>query len=57
MLQVPGKQMRPKLIHGFNYWLKVPTDEGTEVKDIVQEFHNSSPLDTDIAAYFEENMD
>ena len=44
ILQVPGKQIRAKLAHAFNYWLKVPADKLIVVGDIVQMLHNSSLL-------------
>lgn len=44
ILQVPGKQIRAKLAHAFNYWLKIPADKLAVVGDIVQMLHNSSLL-------------
>ncbi|XP_046981203.1 geranylgeranyl pyrophosphate synthase isoform X2 [Schistocerca americana] len=48
ILQVPGKQIRAKLAHAFNYWLKIPADKLNAVGDIVQMLHNSSLLIDDI---------
>lgn len=48
ILQVPGKQIRAKLAHAFNYWLKIPADKLNVVGDIVQMLHNSSLLIDDI---------
>ncbi|KAK7791573.1 hypothetical protein R5R35_002863 [Gryllus longicercus] len=48
ILQVPGKQIRAKLAHAFNYWLKIPADKLNVVGDIVQMLHNSSLLVDDI---------
>jgi geranylgeranyl diphosphate synthase type 3 len=44
ILQVPGKQIRAKLAHAFNYWLKISADKLLVVGDIVQMLHNSSLL-------------
>jgi hypothetical protein len=44
ILQVPGKQIRAKLAHAFNYWLKIRADKLLVVGDIVQMLHNSSLL-------------
>ncbi|XP_065350444.1 terpene synthase [Cloeon dipterum] len=48
ILQVPGKQIRAKLAHAFNYWLKIPDEKLFVVGDIVQMLHNSSLLIDDI---------
>lgn len=48
ILQVPGKQIRAKLAHAFNYWLKIHGDKLVVVGDIVQMLHNSSLLIDDI---------
>ncbi|XP_067009248.2 terpene synthase-like [Anabrus simplex] len=48
ILQVPGKQIRAKLAHAFNYWLKIPCDKLNVVGDIVQMLHNASLLIDDI---------
>ncbi|KAF0769180.1 geranylgeranyl pyrophosphate synthase [Aphis craccivora] len=47
-MQVPGKQIRAKLAHAFNYWLKIPSDKLAVIGDIVQMLHNSSLLTDDI---------
>ncbi|XP_015363168.1 PREDICTED: geranylgeranyl pyrophosphate synthase-like [Diuraphis noxia] len=44
IMQVPGKQIRAKLAHAFNYWLKIPSDKLAVIGDIVQMLHNSSLL-------------
>nr|A0A7D0AGU9.1 RecName: Full=Terpene synthase; Short=EoTPS [Matsumurasca onukii]QAX24808.1 terpene synthase [Matsumurasca onukii] len=48
ILQVPGKQIRAKLAHAFNYWLKIPNDKLNIVGEIIQMLHNSSLLIDDI---------
>ncbi|KAK1118956.1 Geranylgeranyl pyrophosphate synthase, variant 2 [Melipona bicolor] len=48
ILQVPGKQIRNKLTHAFNYWLKVPEDKLHAVGDVIQLLHTSSLLIDDI---------
>ncbi|XP_054266724.1 terpene synthase [Macrosteles quadrilineatus] len=48
ILQVPGKQIRAKLAHAFNNWLKIPSDKLHIVGEIVQMLHNSSLLIDDI---------
>ncbi|GFG36235.1 hypothetical protein Cfor_01026, partial [Coptotermes formosanus] len=48
ILQVPGKQIRPKFVHPFNYWLKVPENKRIVVKDMAQMFHYSFLLFDDI---------
>lgn len=44
ILQVPGKQIRAKLSHAMNYWLKIPMEKLQAVGDITQMLHNSSLL-------------
>lgn len=44
ILQVPGKQIRTKLAHAFNYWLEIPPDKLQCVGEIIQMLHNSSLL-------------
>ena len=44
ILQVPGKQIRAKLAHAFNYWLKIPEDKLFVVGEIIQLLHTSSLL-------------
>ncbi|XP_014276934.1 terpene synthase isoform X2 [Halyomorpha halys] len=48
LLQVPGKQIRAKLTHAFNYWLDIPNDKLHSVGEIIQMLHNSSLLIDDI---------
>ncbi|KAG8041089.1 hypothetical protein G9C98_002077 [Cotesia typhae] len=48
ILQVPGKQIRAKLAHAMNCWLKIPAEKLQAVGDIVQILHNSSLLLDDI---------
>lgn len=48
ILQVPGKNIRSKLSHAFNYWLRIPEDKVTVVEDIIQMLHNASLLLDDI---------
>ncbi|XP_033211085.1 geranylgeranyl pyrophosphate synthase isoform X2 [Belonocnema kinseyi] len=48
ILQVPGKQIRAKLAHAFNYWLNIPNEKLQVVGDITQMLHNSSLLIDDI---------
>jgi geranylgeranyl diphosphate synthase type 3 len=42
--QVPGKQIRTKLVQSFNYWLKISPEKITQVSDIIEILHNSSLL-------------
>ncbi|KOC63014.1 Geranylgeranyl pyrophosphate synthase [Habropoda laboriosa] len=51
ILQVPGKQIRAKLAHAFNYWLKIPQDKLRAVGDIIQLLHTSSLLTITAANY------
>ncbi|XP_063993939.1 terpene synthase isoform X2 [Diachasmimorpha longicaudata] len=44
ILQVPGKQIRAKLAHAMNYWLKIPSEKLQAVGEITQMLHNSSLL-------------
>lgn len=48
ILQVPGKQVRGKLAHAFNFWLKIPSEKILKVGNIIQMLHNSSLLIDDI---------
>ncbi|XP_076245307.1 geranylgeranyl pyrophosphate synthase quemao isoform X1 [Calliopsis andreniformis] len=48
ILQVPGKQIRGKLAHAFNYWLKIRQDKLRAIGDIIQMLHTSSLLIDDI---------
>jgi geranylgeranyl diphosphate synthase type 3 len=44
LLQVPGKDVRAKLIEAFNQWLRIPDKELAQIKTIVTMLHNSSLL-------------
>ncbi|XP_041363256.1 geranylgeranyl pyrophosphate synthase-like [Gigantopelta aegis] len=46
--QIPGKNVRSKLIAAFNYWLNIPTDKLKLVADVIQMLHNASLLIDDI---------
>jgi len=46
--QVPGKQIRSRLINCFNYWLKVSEDKLNLVSEIIELLHNSSLIIDDI---------
>ena len=48
LLQVPGKNVRKKLLHAFNAWLDIPQDKVREIGEIVQILHNASLLLDDI---------
>ncbi|XP_071452072.1 terpene synthase [Hetaerina americana] len=48
IVSVPGKNVRTKLAHAFNYWLKIPDDKMVIVPEIVQMLHNASLLIDDI---------
>ncbi|XKL59856.1 hypothetical protein PGB90_000872 [Kerria lacca] len=48
ILQVPGKLIRAKLAHAFNFWLQIPPEKLTVVSEIVQMLHNASLLIDDI---------
>jgi len=45
---VGGKNIRAKLMAGFNTWLKVPEDKTVAIAEIVQMLHNASLLLDDI---------
>ena len=42
--QVPGKDIRSKLIQAFNVWLKVPEDKLAIINEITKMLHNASLL-------------
>jgi len=44
LLQVPGKDVRGKLIDAFNLWMKIPDNVLNEIKTIVSMLHNASLL-------------
>ncbi|KAL6073468.1 Geranylgeranyl pyrophosphate synthase [Balamuthia mandrillaris] len=48
LLQVPGKDIRSKLINAFNLWLQIPEPSLEQIKTIVSMLHNSSLLIDDI---------
>ncbi|CAF1186777.1 unnamed protein product [Adineta steineri] len=44
----PGKNIRTKLIHAFNYWFKTSHEKLIIIDDIIDKLHNSSLLIDDI---------
>merc|ERR1711892_708419 len=48
ILSVPGKNIRGKLIAGFNLWMKVEQEKIEAVEEIVEMLHNASLLVDDI---------
>ncbi|XP_023334294.1 geranylgeranyl pyrophosphate synthase [Eurytemora carolleeae] len=48
LLTVPGKNIRGKLMAGFNSWLQVPEEKLSVIGEIVQMLHNASLLLDDI---------
>ena len=48
LLQVPGKNIRKKLLHAFNLWMNVEATKVHEIGEIVQMLHNASLLVDDI---------
>ena len=48
ILSVPGKNIRGKLIAGFNMWMKVAQEKIEAVEEIVEMLHNASLLIDDI---------
>ena len=48
LLQVPGKNIRKKLLHAFNFWMSVEDTKVHEIGEIVQMLHNASLLVDDI---------
>jgi geranylgeranyl diphosphate synthase type 3 len=48
LLQVPGKDVRGKLIDSFNKWLQISEEELNQIKTIVSMLHNASLLVDDI---------
>ncbi|GAV04170.1 hypothetical protein RvY_14486 [Ramazzottius varieornatus] len=48
VLQVPGKQIRGKLAHAFNVWLRIPEDKLRLICDVMDMLHNASLLIDDI---------
>ncbi|CAF1193434.1 unnamed protein product [Rotaria sp. Silwood1] len=45
---IPGKQIRPKLIKAFNFWLNIPDDKLNVIGDLIEMLHNASLLIDDI---------
>ena len=41
LLQVPGKNIRKKLLHAFNFWMKIPDETALKIGEIIQMLHNS----------------
>lgn len=57
LLQVPGKNVRKKLLKAFNIWLKVDEEKVRAIGDIVQMLHNASLLLDDIQdRYFKNRL-
>eukprot|EP00093_Oithona_nana_P010942 10942.XXX_250439_251362_1 [CDS] Oithona nana genome sequencing. len=48
LLQVPGKNVRKKLLSSFNVWMRVPEDKVRAIGELVQMLHNASLLLDDI---------
>ena len=48
IVKVAGKNIRNKLIAGFNHWLDVPQDKIRNIEEIIQMLHNASLLIDDI---------
>ena len=48
LLQVPGKNIRKKLLHAFNFWMHVEEKKVHAIGEIVQMLHNASLLVDDI---------
>ncbi|KAI8924092.1 isoprenoid synthase domain-containing protein [Entophlyctis helioformis] len=48
LLQYPGKEIRSKLIEGFQLWLDVPKDKLETIKHIVEMLHTASLLVDDV---------
>eukprot|EP00045_Choanoeca_perplexa_P003190 m.29028 g.29028 ORF g.29028 m.29028 type:complete len:308 (-) comp11915_c0_seq1:77-1000(-) len=46
--QVPGKDVRSKLITAFNAWMQVPTEKLDIIKEVTKILHNASLLIDDI---------
>ena len=48
IVKVAGKNIRNKLIAGFNLWLNVPQEKIRNIEEIIQMLHNASLLIDDI---------
>lgn len=46
--QIPGKDIRGKLMDAFNLWMEIPTDKLDAIKNIISQLHNASLLVDDI---------
>eukprot|EP00743_Colponemidia_sp_Colp-15_P007596 GILK01008213.1.p1 GENE.GILK01008213.1~~GILK01008213.1.p1 ORF type:complete len:314 (+),score=45.68 GILK01008213.1:34-975(+) len=46
--QMPGKEVRAKLIDAFQIWLQIPEDRTEPIKKIIQKLHTASLLIDDI---------
>jgi geranylgeranyl diphosphate synthase type 3 len=44
ILELPGKNVRGKLIEAFQLWLKAPPEAEETIQTIVDELHNASLL-------------
>lgn len=47
ILQIPGKEIRSKLIEAFNIWLDVPTEDLLVIQEVVRKLHTASLLYVD----------
>lgn len=47
-IQIPGKDVRTRLIEAFNIWLKVPDDKVILIAEVTKMLHNASLLIDDI---------
>ncbi|CAF1160099.1 unnamed protein product [Rotaria sordida] len=45
---IPGKQIRPKLIKAFNFWLNIPEEKLLIIGNLIEMLHNASLLIDDI---------
>ncbi|CAF4104068.1 unnamed protein product [Adineta steineri] len=45
---LPGKNIRTKLIHAFNYWFKISDEKLIIIDDIIDKLHNASLLIDDV---------
>ncbi|OQV25172.1 Geranylgeranyl pyrophosphate synthase [Hypsibius exemplaris] len=48
IVQMPGKQIRSKLVQAFNLWMKIPEDKLMIISEVMQMLHNASLLVDDI---------
>ena len=48
LLQIPGKNVRKKLLSAFNVWTRVEDDKVRQIGELVQMLHNASLLLDDI---------